>query len=825
MKRSALFSVERFMFSAKCLLACLFTLPPMMTVEAQNVSDAFYIYRNDGQFNAFFRDEVDSIAYSYYDADSVYYNDIVTQIIYTPDSIYRIPLAAIDSVGFVQPETKYQSSVMRMTEEWLPYVLAIGDNSITFRSVTPSKYLPELGQVLVTETFEEPFTLGFSGRVIKQDTYPDSLVFTVEEISLSDIYEHIVQVGVSSSYDEEEPQNSKPKRIWGMNTDKGVKFPLPNVDVELGPVALSCRPSVVMKYIVCVGEPNLKDYVDVRVHHVYNGSVSMEVKREADYHPEPNWIVNVPINTSIPGLYGRIRLGGFVRASGKVSISATQPFVIEGVSGFVKSEGQPSRRINVWNATFEDTEAEISLDGTFSTGLAAQLQFGIIHEKIASADITAYVGPQLSAHFSLSAEGVVDKTLYSSLKNSEVTLAFGAEIVPGYRFWGSTEHHEAPVSLNLGYDINHWYVVPTFSSLAYEPHGLSGQLKGDIERNLLPKVRLGWVLYDKDDNIYKKEYFGQPYRKKEDWTTKGLALQLTDLPSGARFKAYPLVSLLGIEMRADQSVDIRTDFPVTIDNFKQTKSQYKKGGFTHEGEDYDYRYDVAVTVSIEDLEGVADWGYVYRDPNGKDKEISLRSHGTSYTDNSYAYFRNTSPATVTLFGYVKYVGSDKPVYGEPEDFEVIHAYTDCPDSNHPHWIDLGLPSGTQWRCCNEGASTPEAYGGYYTFGQVASAPTRDQIIELVDYCSHQWTGPDGVKFTGPNGGTIFLPAAGFRWDGELYYPGGGYYGYYWSSTPYDEDSAYYLSFLSDYDTRDGIWCDWERWYGVRDNELSVRPVR
>ena len=82
-------------------------------------------------------------------------------------------------------------------------------------------------------------------------------------------------------------------------------------------------------------------------------------------------------------------------------------------------------------------------------------------------------------------------------------------------------------------------------------------------------------------------------------------------------------------MLASPSADIDMHCPVSIDNFKQTKSQYKEGGFTHENVKYDYRYDVAVTVSIEDLEGVADWGYVYRDPNGKDKEISLRSHGTS----------------------------------------------------------------------------------------------------------------------------------------------------------------------------------------------------
>ena len=101
-------------------------------------------------------------------------------------------------------------------------------------------------------------------------------------------------------------------------------------------------------------------------------------------------------------------------------------------------------------------------------------------------------------------------------------------------------------------------------------------------------------------------------------------------------------------------------------------------------------------------------------------------------------------------------------------------YTECPDANHPHMIDLGLPSGTLWRCCNEGASTPEAYGDYYTFGQVSTAPTREQIKELVENCTYQWTtvnGVNGGKFTGPNGGSIFLPAAGSRWRGEFYIRG------------------------------------------------------
>ncbi len=149
-----------------------------------------------------------------------------------------------------------------------------------------------------------------------------------------------------------------------------------------------------------------------------------------------------------------------------------------------------------------------------------------------------------------------------------------------------------------------------------------------------------------------------------------------------------------------------------------------------------------------------------------------------------------------------------------------NADTSCPDSYHPHWIDLGLPSGTQWRCCNEGASTPEAYGGYYAFGQVSSAPTSEQVIEFQDNTTSVWTTQNGVngrKITSKiNGGSVFFPAAGWRSNGELYHVGS--IGYYWSSTPYDEYEAPFFYFKSYYE-------GWYSWYLGHDYELSVRPVR
>jgi hypothetical protein len=59
-----------------------------------------YIYRNDGQFNSIPCSKVDSITYSNITIDNTANDDYVTQIIYTKNCIYKIPLASIDSISF-----------------------------------------------------------------------------------------------------------------------------------------------------------------------------------------------------------------------------------------------------------------------------------------------------------------------------------------------------------------------------------------------------------------------------------------------------------------------------------------------------------------------------------------------------------------------------------------------------------------------------------------------------------------------------------------------------------------------------------------------------
>ena len=184
-------------------------------------------------------------------------------------------------------------------------------------------------------------------------------------------------------------------------------------------------------------------------------------------------------------------------------------------------------------------------------------------------------------------------------------------------------------------------------------------------------------------------------------------------------------------------------------------------------------------------------------------------------------------------------------------------------------VDLGL--SVKWATMNVGATSPEDYGGYYAWGETEEKdnydwstykwcngsydtqtkyctdsyygtvdnktvldpeddvaqvkwsgswrmPTKAEQDELRTNCTWTWTtqnGVNGYKVTGPNGNSIFLPAAGYRFGSEVYYRGS--YGYYWSSSLSSSNNGYACNLYFD----SGRY-DWN--LSSRCSGLSVRPV-
>lgn len=199
----------------------------------------------------------------------------------------------------------------------------------------------------------------------------------------------------------------------------------------------------------------------------------------------------------------------------------------------------------------------------------------------------------------------------------------------------------------------------------------------------------------------------------------------------------------------------------------------------------------------------------------------------------------------------------------------VHQINAPSSHNGRELVDLGLPSGALWSTYNLGASSPEGYGCYYSWGETNGScegksafgmdyypvdvteqiepgehldrdhdavskkwggewrmPTLSELKELINknYTTCEWTSVNGVNgyritsiVRGFEGKSIFLPAAG-KYDGK-YLRYVGEKGDYWSSTLYgDHDVANNVGYVY-FDSSHISWWEEVPYYG-----LPIRPV-
>lgn len=822
---------------------------------AQNIGEAFYIYRNDGQLNAFIREEVESMEYSYEDAEGNIYDEIVTQIVITPDSVYKIPIAAIDSISFVTPETKYKPGVKVLEGTLRQYVVSSNEMQVVFSSQTPQDILPKIGDKLVTLEQSEVFPSGFLGEVC--GVSPDengNIIVSCELADVRDVFK--CYYGVSyGSY----TNNNSVRLNYNRAVDQGVynfspgPFRLPLTDDWSASLRLNDRfayiysPNFVFEfaptfhikaYFIRPDHEDTDLYISLTVYGDFHmtqrigGSGTLQCNRD--------WGINDPLtgrprlSTPIPQcplITFYCEPGVFLRAASKLSfqLDMSQDYRLVfhyDVSPLHGSEMQPTLRFYPVATSYS---GQVSMNGNVALGAYAELGFLIADKRFAHLCFRAEGGWELESQAVLTTEDFTDAststTTYEVLRKNSLNInKFIGTRIEG-RLWALPITLRYNLPLSRKDKIASLAHVPTFSNVSLESTD-DGSLEASAEVRgyLLNPVNVGFTLFDEKGNKIGTYFAETPYQNQASMLT----FTFNNLRGGQSYTVYPVVMYNNLEVLASPSSSAELyKYPVEITDFEQTGSQYKENGFTNGGKQYSYKFDCAVTIELINSKNVEDWGYIYESPEGGTTRISLISQNSPYTDTQSFYYCNEPSSTVRLYEYVKYTGDSKYYYGEPKDYPVSHkeqGLTSCPDNNHPHWIDLGLPSGTQWRCCNEGASTPEDYGKYYTFGQIASAPTLDQIIELRDNTTSEWTTQNRVKgrrFTGHNGGTIFLPAAGLQsWNGEIVNRGSE--GSYWSSTSEQYGSLVIYDHLLFNSSRGAHYGSYNSRHDFR---LPVRPVR
>ncbi len=176
----------------------------------------------------------------------------------------------------------------------------------------------------------------------------------------------------------------------------------------------------------------------------------------------------------------------------------------------------------------------------------------------------------------------------------------------------------------------------------------------------------------------------------------------------------------------------------------------------------------------------------------------------------------------TRYYYAAYLNlGNGVIYGDVKEFTTA-AYDFDLDND---LVDLGL--SVKWARFNVGAKSETGLGGLFGFGDLsgcltsinpedyasadtyrttsdlvfqtfqgrATLPTAADFEELFSLCTKEWAEQDGVmgyKLTGPNGNSIFLPAAGSRIGSDL--TGEGTEGYYQTGTINPTNSQFAISY-------------------------------
>lgn len=235
---------------------------------------------------------------------------------------------------------------------------------------------------------------------------------------------------------------------------------------------------------------------------------------------------------------------------------------------------------------------------------------------------------------------------------------------------------------------------------------------------------------------------------------------------------------------------------------------------------------VILTGKLEKAPQKATSGIVISGAEGSEKvRAGVRIVAAGINDNYEIKAEGLLPNTT--YHYTAYLDlGNGTVYGEDRTFTTAPADFN-PDTD---LVDLGL--STKWAKYNVGATDEKQLGGLFGFGDMtgfqtsinledyASAdiyktdrdvankvygswvtmPTIDEFEELFTECKKEWVEDTenhvaGYKFTGPNGNSIFLPAAGTRTQGNV--SGEGLNGYYLSGSINATDNRFAMAYSFD----------------------------
>lgn len=579
--------------------------------QQKNDNNALYIFRNDGGFDAFFFADIQNIGYSCVDTLGVVHEDFVVQEIQALDTLFRIPISAIDSVAFITPKTVYKADVVRPDQTLTDYIVA--SDSVSWFRLSPSvpvSVVPQVGDKVLIEDPVPFLPDGLSGKVTNVISSDEGYTVETEAVALEDLYDRLILKGSGSA-----PSSAieAKRRIGGelLDTQYIMDEPieLPSLSGTLSPgmtgdlvSAFNDNFKITLDGVIsatCTVSPKLTYfrgflYYDVGQGVKYQQYIRIDTKKEVKFGLSGSLTGTL----DIPFTFAKDLVKGALKNGGKTLVKRIGDFNVDlgfgwffSLSGVYKcaltheensySVSQllyeapvyhvPNERDFVSHSSTKKLNDKFSVEGwaggaTFSTGLFAKADAKVpVLKRTWEVGARIEIGGKfeetvpINIANELGALPVMETGQIYRLINREYTgslsLYAGIQLEAKFGNW-------KPISFNpevsYGFDAN-YSVLPDMSSIKWVPYAKApwrGSLITPVDGELFISKPVGFAIFDITDEEHPEQI--TDYWKTVKYSSQRiysiLRQEFTDLEPSKFYKAYPQTQVFGYPLLADQEI-------------------------------------------------------------------------------------------------------------------------------------------------------------------------------------------------------------------------------------------------------------------------------
>ena len=590
---------NRYILSLLLLVVSAFNLLP---ANAQQNQYAIYNYRNDGDFNAWLNIDVDSITYSCIDTLGVEHDEVVVQEVWTPDSVYRIPINAIDSLAFRAPKPVMREGLFYLREYHASHTVDIDSLTLYFDMGIRNDSLPAIGQVVLNGTYNSPYEEGFAGKVLSIKKEQGKIIIVCENAEIYDIFKKLIIVGKSSndldSISNAQRIRRKSVKIEETDVIENIKVPDLEMSVLDGIFKVKSKaPKVTCGYFVYVDEliysisadayirhndlsfevafkysqmadaiSDIKEHLLGQIESDYSRSTLEKYLKEGATIPLKKGVINISLK-----LAPQIKIDGDLELDFVTKTSAKQHigFKAKGYTAAVIARlhnpffslipFSALGSITKWDYSYvqnpaKSTSLSAKATGSAKAGFLVQLEANLIHKNVVHASVGVEAGRKLSGtlQFNIRDSENPDMNFYDIIKDTNVDLKSYAKIKGGIGaspidFW------TLKGEIDLYDDVlGKYYIVPHFTKPelpVYQNNSWNNyhpmSFYSTISKDILFTCKPGMRIVDEQGNIIKEVNTTDEYKYEVEWRYRPLEMDISDLEANKTYRCYPTFCFWG----------------------------------------------------------------------------------------------------------------------------------------------------------------------------------------------------------------------------------------------------------------------------------------